>query len=119
MTAMEDQQYLYDVSVNENISLIGRTNRTIFDFNNSKRSHFRFFFINRKEVKLENIIFENYSSTTVDSVVYVSSRTYDFYIEFNNCTFRNSNNIRINFRIEACNNRKKSIQVLFNGCTFK
>eukprot|EP00833_Pecoramyces_ruminatium_P016251 jgi/Orpsp1_1/1190283/evm.model.d7180000077953.1 len=116
--------YNIDIAVLTKISIIGNSNRTIFDYNHNMRGTMVIAYSSFIEntIKFENIIFQNYDTKGVDyngsQIIYVISNNYYFKFSMVNCIFQNNNHhilkIEVNSNRSFTNNR----QVLFHDCQF-
>ncbi|OUM62445.1 hypothetical protein PIROE2DRAFT_11295 [Piromyces sp. E2] len=112
----------FDFNVDKNISFIGRPQGTRFDFGKERKGAMKIVFIEGKGHKLtiENIIFENYKSQDNLFALQITIFTIDFYIEINNCIFRNS----ITPYIAVVKNTPSTFKIfehehiLINNCSF-
>jgi len=114
--------FVFEFTMNINISFIGRKQGTIFDYNNDKKSIIKTIFnnIKGKMFTIENIIFDNFFNDGGYGVSYliIESYTFDFYFVFNNCTFRNSKSPSLGI---IKHNSILSIShenIIFNNCNF-
>ncbi|ORX50769.1 hypothetical protein BCR36DRAFT_397449 [Piromyces finnis] len=112
---------IQNITVQSNITFIGNTNGTIFDFGKVPRGRLIFSYPSRGyTVKIENIIFENYSSTGLYDVEMMIINVYsdNYYFILNNCTFQNNyyRVIRIDTAINKWTHTHPS--VIINNCNF-
>ena len=81
------------LTILSNTYIIGNPNGTVFDFQYDKHGSAKFNFSKTKgqKLKIENIIFTNFYEPIVAEsyMLSISSQFDNFYMEFNNCTFKN------------------------------
>ncbi|ORX57898.1 hypothetical protein BCR36DRAFT_402256 [Piromyces finnis] len=118
--------YSIAVTVSNNINFVGNENKTIFDYNNNYKGVFCFTFVkssNLFTVKLENIIFENFSTNFIEytgvQTFFIKSYIYDFQMIYHNCVFRNNKYSLFHFDIFYENKGDKNVsQVSIEDCDF-
>ncbi|OUM60766.1 hypothetical protein PIROE2DRAFT_13404 [Piromyces sp. E2] len=98
---------------------------TIFDFQKSKKSTLYFNIVEKKYVKIifKNITFFNFGDHEGGTMISVdilndTKGSYKYSMEFENCIFKNNNDV-IYYNKISCINPVQSIpQAIFNNCTF-
>jgi len=103
--------------ISNNVSFIGSTNRTIFDFSDSE-STFTISYINENQNTLifENIIFQNFKIYNSNDQLF-NVKTYNFgNFIWNNCTFNNNDKL---FYFDNYNHSSEGeVVIQFNSCNF-
>ncbi|ORX56014.1 hypothetical protein BCR36DRAFT_395760 [Piromyces finnis] len=107
-----------EVTLTTNISLIGNENRTIFDYRKKNKGVFIFSIDNAHHIKMENIIFENYSCQGFVFGIRMNINSPNFKLTINNCTFRNNDHSMFIFEFLYSQLVQEKIHVSFNNCSF-
>jgi len=113
-------EYDFEITMDVNVKFIGRTEGTILDYHNDKKGKIKAQFSQGKSKKftMENIIFENYESDKYVYILNFISRTFDFYIELKNCTFRNCVSSFLSVDKYDSNNPIQHDHLLIENCKF-
>jgi len=114
------------MTVNTNVIFLGNENGTVFDYKNNFRGVFDFTFIkyaNLCTIKIQNIIFENFSTNFVEytgvQTFYIKSYIHDFQLIYTNCTFRNNKYSLFHMDIfYESKNYEKFPQIVMENCNF-
>ncbi|OUM62720.1 hypothetical protein PIROE2DRAFT_10929 [Piromyces sp. E2] len=121
---MEKINFSNDFTVISNISIIGNSNGTIFDYRNNIKGILSFYFeSDNTRVTIENIIFINFYEYHKEfddriQMIYIQSELEKFYFTFNNCTFQNNYNRLINIKMKCHKSSHLEPAILLNECNF-
>ncbi|ORX56027.1 hypothetical protein BCR36DRAFT_280853 [Piromyces finnis] len=119
MTLIE--AFSIDISLINNVSLIGNINGTVFDYNHQgRKGPFKFSTEYNYSLTFENIIFTNFNQE-LESFVYIlaiTSKTEQFHVYINNCSFKNNNYDLILLNFTSSKKIKVDPQIQFNNTEF-
>ncbi|KAG4092818.1 hypothetical protein H8356DRAFT_950126 [Neocallimastix lanati (nom. inval.)] len=119
-----NKEYTNELNVISNVSFIGNINGTIFDYNRLRKGTI-YFILNefkRVAIKIENIIFQNfyigdYYAAGVFLIASYSNHN-NFNIIFNNCTFRNNDQLLLSLTMFCDYRTTENPTYIFNNCNF-
>ncbi|ORX45745.1 hypothetical protein BCR36DRAFT_357819 [Piromyces finnis] len=127
---MYDEEYMQfdcEFTILTNVTFIGNTNGTVFNYKGDKRGRMKFIFINstnyRNKVIVKNIAFKDYeqSNYLVEGVGLhrIVTHTDNFQCIFENCIFDNAKQALFFIRNDLCSKPlSEESYVLFNNCIF-
>jgi len=114
--------YSNDITVNYNITFIGNSKGTLFDFKNEKQGAFTFIFPQKKTkltITFENIIFDNLGNIldyiALFMIKFSINDNGNHNIIINNCAFRNNHFPILNIQTDTA---AIKLSVIFNNCKF-
>lgn len=112
--------YSVEVTLNVNLSIIGNKNGTVFDYKNGRRGPMIFNILTSKKetIKIENIIFKNFSSENNIYTLKVGGITDNFEVYINNCDIINNNYRFLNIDITCTYQNQIEPQFVISNCNF-
>ena len=112
-----------DITISTNITFLGCSNGTIFDFHNNNIGMMNLKYASNKinTFTMKNIIIQNFYNKDDAiglSAFYFNSNNYNFYFIGKNCTFQNNNSKLFYFQVSTNYQTPNGPQVIFDDCKF-
>jgi len=118
----DDLESSMEISIYSNIKFIGNNNGTVFDFDNNFQAFKTEFSRNKGDIlKYENIVFKNFKYHTLSEgigIMYLSSKSDNFTLAFENCTFQDNYNSLLYLDVNNQKVSKNDYSVIINNCKF-
>jgi len=119
---MSDMGFCMELSIISDVIILGNTNGTILDFNYSKKGQIRFNYSSNNSVRLENLIFQHYSTNHElvhgSQIIYIYSPTNKVQFNMHSCIFRDNDFRLIQYDISSANQIQSYAQSTISNCTF-